>query len=43
MSCISAISESAKEAYIPYYNVSMPILYNILTTHDKKEYKQLRG
>ena len=39
MSCISAISESAKEAYIPYYDKSMLILFNTMKTHNQKEYK----
>ena len=43
LSTISAIAESARHHYQPYFEKSVPIIYEIMKTHNQPEYKQLRG
>jgi len=40
---ITAAAESARTYYRPYFEESVPIIYEILKTHSQPEYKQLRG
>ena len=43
LSAIAAAAESAREYYRPYFEKSVPIIYEIMKTHTQPEYKQLRG
>lgn len=43
LSAVAAAAESARENYRPYFEKSVPIVFDIMKTHTQKEYKQLRG
>lgn len=43
LSAVAAAAESAREYYRPYFEKSVPIIYEIMKTHTQPEYKQLRG
>eukprot|EP00331_Platyophrya_macrostoma_P022094 CAMPEP_0176443770 /NCGR_PEP_ID=MMETSP0127-20121128/22638_1 /TAXON_ID=938130 /ORGANISM="Platyophrya macrostoma, Strain WH" /LENGTH=1003 /DNA_ID=CAMNT_0017829097 /DNA_START=385 /DNA_END=3396 /DNA_ORIENTATION=+ len=43
LSAIAAAAEAAGPFYAPYFDKTVPIIYNVLKTHTQPEYKQLRG
>ncbi|CAD8128052.1 unnamed protein product [Paramecium sonneborni] len=43
ISVIAATAESSKLSFIPYVNELLPILFKIFSTHQTKQYRQLKG
>lgn len=43
VSAIAATAETAGEAFKPYYDGIAPVLFTMLSTHNDKHYRQLRG
>lgn len=43
LTTIASIAEVAKENYLPYFEKTCQILFGIVQSHPKKEYKELKG
>ncbi|CAD8070471.1 unnamed protein product [Paramecium primaurelia] len=43
ISVIAATAESSKKHFIPYVNELLPLLFQIFTNHQTKQYRQLKG
>ena len=43
LSTVSSVAEMCGENFVPYLEVTVGLLFNIIETHTSKEYKQLRG
>ena len=43
VTCIAATSEIARETFIPYLEMIVPVLLELLKTHTQNQYKQLCG
>ncbi|CAK67710.1 unnamed protein product (macronuclear) [Paramecium tetraurelia] len=43
ISVIAATAESSKKLFVPYVNELIPLLFQIFSTHQTKQYRQLKG
>jgi hypothetical protein len=42
-SAIAALSDTAEELILPFYEEAVPFFFKMLETHQANEYKKLRG
>lgn len=43
VSAVSTFAETAGKNFLPYYNDAVKFFFNMMETHNAKEYRQLRG